>query len=1116
MRKTLLLLTWLFALVGLTAVGQTPTVSTAPSDGKFADDTHWYQIRNAQGCYLSIGYKYIDSDSYLLASTATQTYPGINDSTLWCVVAETTTTTSDDSSESTTTHYKFYNKAAGPDKHLAVSSSEDNARFKLYTDTEISEKKTEATNDASTTATTDFYDSFDFQTSNVAPSGTYTMIACAGTTQNHMNPRGSYLALWATASGITNTGNAWQFITDADAATELLQAEMTWWTTDKTVGTYDGSNLDAYTTAQNALSNNAETAENIYNAYTALQAARSGRIVYPAVGKTYQIVSAYPAFQTLQGTEKSLFASDANTFKWGNIGSEAISQWLIEAGSTDGAFHIKNVGQNTYIYGTGVLNAESTDVTLTLLDAIGQFKLNTGSSKAFHCNYHNNGNGLSGSVIAWDNVANSPSAWKFVEVPEMTVREQLQAEMEHWSTTTVGAYDATGNDAYNAAKTALDNTNSDDSALKTALDNLVSAESSATILQPKVGHYYQIVCSDIRFSYYSQEKYIYSDGESLKWSNTNNANLNYYWAVVQTDDNQLALQSIATGLYAYQSATPANNGVVQLSETPAPFTVVHKTESGDVRIDLNGTNHTLHLKGHTSGAGGSGDVIYWENAHSSSDASAFYLREVDAQTVASQVGTALTDLNTLQGTNADDVALYLRAAYTDAPISTAHPYYAHVGGGYNEYYTTATTSLTADKMKELFTAYTASHTALQSVTVDNITSNVESLKTCYTNAAAIQAVTIPTLSLNLPQAGDFLRIVSANTNKAYLSGNNQDNTHAQFVATPDNSNTVFFYDGEKLVNYATGYRPDTCKVAEVTSTATTLKSYNFISYHDVKDGTTFTFKADIASVLAKYNIVFNTNRYLYAANTAGGTCAANAGQNLTSSNINDGYRFTLEKVDALDVTIGEAQYATFYAPVSVTLPDGLSAYTGVVDGDYLRLTAVSDNTIPAHTGVILQDNAATYRLPIVSGSYQAATAVDEEDTTDEGITTLSGTVATINAETPTSGAIYTLQMRTVDGENKVGLFPFLKADDSTDDSADASTTTTAELKGFKAYLTLNETQAAAVRGLLFGEDATVTAIDAVSTNAPDADALYDLGGRRITTPAARGIYIAHGKKVYIP
>jgi hypothetical protein len=180
----------------------------------------------------------------------------------------------------------------------------------------------------------------------------------------------------------------------------------------------------------------------------------------------------------------------------------------------------------------------------------------------------------------------------------------------------------------------------------------------------------------------------------------------------------------------------------------------------------------------------------------------------------------------------------------------------------------------------------------------------------------------------------------------------------------------------------------------------------------VKDGTTFTFKADIASVLAKYNIVFNTNRYLYAANTAGGTCAANAGQNLTSSNINDGYRFTLEKVDALDVTIGEAQYATFYAPVSVTLPDGLSAYTGVVDGDYLRLTAVSDNTIPAHTGVILQDNAATYRLPIVSGSYQAATAVDEEDTTDEGITTLSGTVATINAETPTSGAIYTLQKPT--------------------------------------------------------------------------------------------------------
>jgi hypothetical protein len=1100
MRKTLFLLFCCFSLAGLTAVGQTPTPSTAPSNGAFASDTHWYLIQNGKGRYLSIATGWIDDNSYLWCNSTT--YPGVSDESLWCVVAETT---SGESDETATTNYIFYNKAGGTTKHLAVSGSNAAARFKLYTDDEVSQNS----------STSEFYDAFYFQNSTYTSDNTYTLITCKGTDHNNWNPHGQgdgHMSLWD-ADASDDQGNAWKFIDALTAATDLLTAEVKVWTTDKTLGSYDATDVDAYTTAKSTLESNSQDAATIYNAYKALHDARDGKFIYPEADKEYQIVSAYPEFYNQHGVNMALYSSDSN-FRWGSLTNAKAFRWTVETTSTTGNFKIKNSDTGTYISAAGssggTLGETAAEVTLAFLETPGEFNLKIGSANPFHCNVHGNGANTDGAITVWAGTSGSPSSWKFVELTTDGILAQLKEELSLYSATVIGALNPTGSEAYTKAKEAAEKENATYSDLQTALDALIAAEETTPLVMPAEGHYYQIVSSDSRFAANSQEKYIYSDGTNVMWGNADNSDLNYYWTVtpITTDDetaadetsttSTIALTALATAQYAYLTESPDDNAKVTLSDEAVPVTLVRKSAIGEVRLDLNGTQHTLHLLGHGSGTGSGSSVIYWSGAYSSSDASAFYIREVDPDTVAKAIGaTITTGLGELRNSDADRVEKYLRAFYQKNRTET---YLSYVGTGYNRYQP-------GDDNNETSASLTTCKQHLEALgaltTVDALKS-YNDLDAIISECPTVQA-SVATLTLNLPKAGDFLRIVATN-GVGYLSSSNHatQTSRAQFVSAVDNTTTVFFFDGNTLENYSNGYL-----------LADNATNSPMLYYNGVATGSSIKFQADAAGTLCQYNILFSNETRSFNANAAGYTDAA--GSDAPSSSPGPGYRFTLEKVDTLDVVVGESQYATFYAPVSVTLPDGLSAYTGTVDDDYFRLTEVSNGTIPAHTGVILQGPAATYRLPIVDNSYQAATVANEEASAADDATTLSGTVATVNATTPTDGAIYTLQKR----DEQVGLFPFLKAADSTVDTdvaqADSSDdATTAELKGFKAYLTLNETQAAAVRGLIFGEDTTVTAINAVSAAAPDADALYDLGGRRITTPAARGIYIANGKKVYIP
>lgn len=211
------------------------------------------------------------------------------------------------------------------------------------------------------------------------------------------------------------------------------------------------------------------------------------------------------------------------------------------------------------------------------------------------------------------------------------------------------------------------------------------------------------------------------------------------------------------------------------------------------------------------------------------------------------------------------------------------------------------------------------------------------------------------------------------------------------------------------------------------------------------------------------------NRYIYGASDK-----MDSGTNPNSN----GYYWWLEEVTALPVTVSAAGWATLYAPVALTIPEGLTVYTAAVEGNTLKLTALN-GTIPANTPVLIEANAATYNFTI---NYNAAA---EAQTTG-----LKGTLETINK--PSDKTIYTLQKP---ADKNIGFYKY-----------NGQT-----LQGFRAYGEDLLGTTSTAEGLIF-DKGDVTAIENVEINDGKQTVIYDLNGRRVEK-MLKGIYIVNGKKV---
>ena len=332
---------------------------------------------------------------------------------------------------------------------------------------------------------------------------------------------------------------------------------------------------------------------------------------------------------------------------------------------------------------------------------------------------------------------------------------------------------------------------------------------------------------------------------------------------------------------------------------------------------------------------------------------------------------------------------------------------------------------------------------------------VEDLTAAKNAAKAQLEEAIAGVQLNMPVAGNYYRIRCTDGNRRLLSSLEGDRLTLANTVTDE---SIYYYTGDALLSYVAGMY---------------INAYNF---NNVGETSKVVITPASTGTLGCYNIQV-AGRMIFGAD---GTIDSDTGTPDTRA----GYRWWLEAVTELPVTITGAGYATFYAPVEVTLPEGVTAHTVTENGEWATLSdAIS--VVPANNGVILAGEAGTYNLKVSNTGAKNLTNA------------LAGTVAK-TLVTKETGAYYVLGM--VGGE--VGLYNPVNGEDDTKFYN----------AGHKAYWYIPAATQAA--GFRFGGN--TTAIESVLNNGVDANApIYDLSGRRVMNAVKGGIYIQNGKKFIV-
>lgn len=178
--------------------------------------------------------------------------------------------------------------------------------------------------------------------------------------------------------------------------------------------------------------------------------------------------------------------------------------------------------------------------------------------------------------------------------------------------------------------------------------------------------------------------------------------------------------------------------------------------------------------------------------------------------------------------------------------------------------------------------------------------------------------------------------------------------------------------------------------------------------------------------------------------------------------------------------------ATYSSPFATTLPNDMKAYTVKNENGnyYLSRLNLTDQVLPANTGVILAANEANTFTPV-----PATTA--PEAPTDNQLQATSGAAVTVDAAT--NAYIFT-------AKDNVAFFGLL-----------SNNPNMRSIKAFKAYLTVGS-NAAPRLSLNFGDDNVTTGINTITNGEQKADIIYDLSGRRVMNVQRAGIYIVNGQK----
>ncbi len=188
-------------------------------------------------------------------------------------------------------------------------------------------------------------------------------------------------------------------------------------------------------------------------------------------------------------------------------------------------------------------------------------------------------------------------------------------------------------------------------------------------------------------------------------------------------------------------------------------------------------------------------------------------------------------------------------------------------------------------------------------------------------------------------------------------------------------------------------------------------------------------------------------------------------------------------------TLGDKSYATYYLPFAAKVPEGVTAYAGVVNNGSVQLTAFTNGVIPANTGALLVANSNVTTATFTLADNSEATTISND----------------------LKGVLTTTQLSDITNSDQVRIFS-KKGDVAGFYKPNTNITT---LAANKVYVMAPASSTASL-ALNFGQE--ITGIDQVLNgvveNNENNAAIYDLTGRRVAK-AVKGVYVKNGKKFIV-
>lgn len=330
----------LTALLGLTAQAQVVFhTSDAPTKSGWGANTYWYYITlNGKVISSAVG----DSNGLKIESSTEKS----GEAAMWCVVGNATD------------GYRFYNKKTGHEKFLGLTNDAGSGSWDNYGASRAS--MCAATTTHSTTATGT---NFVFQLLG----STEYYVKLKDADNRYLNDRGSYISYWSNAAALGNSGSTIKFYAvdfNSEYASALAEAENLISNTNGLEALITPSDQlfyisqEAFTTLRNALDAIAKptTAEEATTAIEKINAAKATFIAsenLPTVGSKVVFKNDYNGFY-LSGSGVDVLSAvryEDRGYLYGLRTKALNSVWILEKGSADKTYKLKNYATGLYVCG---------------------------------------------------------------------------------------------------------------------------------------------------------------------------------------------------------------------------------------------------------------------------------------------------------------------------------------------------------------------------------------------------------------------------------------------------------------------------------------------------------------------------------------------------------------------------------------------------------------------------------------------------------------------------------------------------------------------------------------------------------------------------------------------